>query len=203
MHTNNRPVFLTWRICRAALVAFALSVVSPALAQQAPATIRLSTEDAERGLNGHQHNFDFLPPGENGNNYQSAGFFGQRLRPYLAGHAQALAELDRYRRQKTLFLVDRLIAVSAFGVYGQQIFANGEAQYFNSTQNVAIGVFATSVLATVVINRNTNNYLQHAVSSYNASVAHGGRWPRLKPAAVGLGASPTGYPVLALRWTVR
>ena len=172
-------------------------------AQQAPATIRLLPEDAERGLNGPQHNFDFLPPGVMGDNYQSAGFFGQKLRPYLAGNAQALAHLDNYRRQKTIFLIDRLVAVGAFGLYGQQILARDERQYFNSTQQVAIGIFAASVLATVFINRNTNSHLQRAVKSFNGDVAQGGVWPRLRPATIGLGAAPTGQPLLALRWALR
>jgi hypothetical protein len=168
MHKNSRLYRLPWRLRGTATVALSLCFFASAQAQQAPATIRLSPEDEVRGLNGHQHNFDFLAPGASGNSYQTAGFFGQRLRPYLGGNTQALAYLDKYRRQKTLFLVDRLVAVGAFGLYGQQIFAHGEAQYFNNTQKVAIGVFATSVLATVFINRNTNTYLQRAVTTYNA-----------------------------------
>lgn len=194
---------LTRKLRGAAIAALLFSSVASVQAQKSPATIRLSPEDAERGLNGHQHNFDFLPPGQSGSQYQSAGFFGQKLRPYLAGNAEALAYLNKYRRQKAIFLIDRVVAVGAFGLYGQQIFANGEAQYFNSTQKVAIGVFATSVLATLFINRNTNSYMQRAVSAYNSGVAQSGFWPRLKPTSVGLGTSPMGRPLLALRWAVR
>ncbi|MBJ6108845.1 hypothetical protein JAO73_07490 [Hymenobacter sp. BT523] len=178
--------------------------MTPTLAQQAPATIRLHPEDAERGLNGPQHNFEFLPPGVGGDDYQSAGFFGQKLRPYLAGNAQALAHLDQYRRQKTIFLVDRVVAVGAFGLWGQQILAGDERQYFNNTQKVALGVFATSLLATVFINRNTNTYMKRAVEAYNAAPpAHGSVWPRLRPSSMGIGAAPTGQPLLALRWNLR
>jgi hypothetical protein len=177
--------------------------LAPALAQQAPATIRLEPTDAERGLNGHQHNFDFLAPGASGDSYQTAGFFGQKLRPFLAGNAEAVAYLDKYKRQKTIFLVDRLVALGSFGVYGQQIFAGGDPQYFNSTQKVALGVFAASVLATVFINRNTNTHLQRAVKAYNDDLAHGGVWPRLRPSSVGIGMAPTGQPQLALRWALR
>ena len=184
--------------------AFALLLgLAPAHAQQAPATIRLESTDAERGLNGHQHNFDFLAPGASGNSYQTAGFFGQKLRPFMAGNAEALAYLDKYKRQKTIFLVDRLVALGAFGVYGQQIFANGDPQYFNSTQKAAIGVFAASVLATVFINRNTNTHLQRAVKAYNDDLAHSNAWPRLRPSSVGIGMAPTGQPVLAMRWALR
>lgn len=203
MHKLNQLATAQWWLRGAATVVLSGSLFGSALAQTAPATIRLDPNDAERGLNGPQHNFDFLAPGQSGNNYQTAGFFGQKLRPFLAGNEEALGHLNDYRRQKTLFLVDRLLAVGSFGVYGQQIFAHGERQYFNNTQKAAIGVFATSVLATVFINRNTNKHLQRAVTAYNAEVAHTSVWPRLRPASIGLGAAPTGQPVLAVRWLVR
>lgn len=202
MHEINRLPSPPWRLRGTVILALSIGFFAPALAQQAPATIRLLPEDARRGLNGPQHNFDFLAPGATGNNYQSAGFFGQKLRPFLASNAKAVAYLDAYRRQKTLFLIDRVVAVGSFAFYGQQIFAHGDPVYFNSAQKVALGVFATSLLATVFINRNTNTHLQRAVVTYNAGLAHRG-WPRLRPAAVGLGAAPTGHPLLAVRWAVR
>ncbi|MDO7845466.1 hypothetical protein Q5H92_03785 [Hymenobacter sp. M29] len=184
-------------------MALVFTALTAAQAQQAPATIRLHPDDAERGLGGPQHNFEFLPPGVGGDQYQSAGFFGQKLRPYLAGHPEALAYLDQYRRQKTTFLIDRIVAVGSFGLWGQQILAGDERQYFNNTQKVALGVFATSLLATVFINRNTNTYFKRAVDSYNGSPAHGSVWPRLRPTNVGLGLAPAGQPVLSLGWAVR
>ena len=203
MHKINRLPSVKWQLRGVATIILSASFLTHATAQQAPATIRLLPEDAERGLNGPQHNFDFLPPGVEGDNYKTAGFFGQKMRPYLAGNPEALAHLNEYRRQKTLFLIDRLVAVGAFGLYGQQILAGDERQYFNPTQRVAIGVFAASLLATVFINTNTNTYMQRAVKSYNAGLAYHSVWPRLRPAAVGVAAAPTGQPLLALRWAVR
>ena len=203
MHTLNGLAAAPRRLRSTAATALIFSALTGAQAQQAPATIRLHPEDAERGLNGPQHNFDFLPPGVGGEQYQSAGFFGQKLRPYLAGHPEALAYLNQYRRQKTIFLIDRVVAVGSFGLWGQQILAGDERQYFNNTQKVALGVFATSLLATVFINRNTNTYMKRAVESYNAGPAHGSVWPRLRPTTVGLGVAPAGQPVLSLRWAVR
>ena len=204
MHKINLLASSQWRLRGLATMAFTTSLMVPALAQQAPSGIRLLPEDAQRGLNGPQHNFDFLAPGATGDNYQSAGFFGQKLRPYLATSSEALAHLNNYRRQKTLYLVDRLVAVGAFGFYGQQILAHGnERQYFNTNQQAAIGVFAVSVLATAFINRNTNSHLLRAVKTYNGNLAQDGLWPRLRPTAVGLGATLTGQPLLALRWVVR
>jgi hypothetical protein len=203
MHKLTGLTSATWRLRAAAATTLIFTTFALAQAQQAPATIRLHPEDAARGLNGPQHNFDFLPPGVGGEQYQTAGFFGQKLRPYLAGNAEAVASLNEYRRQKTVFLIDRVVAVGSFGLWGQQIFAGDEKQYFNNTQKVALGVFATSLLATVFINRNTNNYLKRAVEAYNAGPAHGSVWPRLRPTTVGLGLSPTGQPVLGLRWAVR
>ncbi len=200
-------MLITNRLLRLPLVgvaALACAAVfgTPARAQQAPATIRLLPEDAQRGLNGHQQNFYFLPPGVEGEKYVNAGFFGQKLRPYLGSNVDALDNLNRYKKQKTYFLIDRAVAVASFGLYGQQIFGNGEKQYFNGTQQIALGVFAASLLATLPINRNTNSYLQRAVGSYNGP-GRSSFWPRLRPSAVGLGPAPTGQAVVALRWSLR
>ena len=205
MHKINLLASSQWCVRGLATMALTISLLVPVLAQQASSGIRLLPEDAQRGLNGPQHNFDFLVPGAKEGKYQTAGFFGQNLRPYLAGNPEALDLLNDYRRQKTLYLVDRLVAIGAFGFYGQQILAHGdERQYFNANQQAAIGVFAVSVLATAFINRNTNSHLLRAVQAYNGDLGQvGGLWPRLRPTAVGLGASPTGQPLLALRWTVR
>lgn len=193
----------TWRSRIVATLLVATSICFTTRAQQAPTTIRLQSEDLQRGLNGHQHNFYFLPPGVTGENYLSAGFFGQKLRPFLGTNVESLSNLDRYKQQKTAFLVDRLVAVGSFGVYGSQIFSGTERQYFNGTQRVAAGVFVTSVLATIFINRNTNSYLQRAVGSYNAAPGHGAWWPRLRPSGLEIGQAPTGAALLGLRWAVR
>lgn len=203
MHEINQLRPTNWQLRGAATIILSASLLAPALAQQAPGSIRLLAEDESRSLGGPQHNFDFLAPGSSGDNYQTAGFFGQKLRPYLAGNPEALAHLDEYRRQKTFFLIDRLVAVGSFSLYGQQILAHGDRVYFNSTQQLAIGVFATSLLATVFINRNTNSHLQRAVRTFNHDVAHTGRWQRWQPAAIGVVAAPTGQPLLALRWALR
>ena len=203
MHKNIRLATTKWWLRNVTIILLSISLLSPALAQHTPSSIQLLPEDAERGLNGPQHNFDFLAPGTSGNNYKSAGFFGQNLRPYMAGNPEALAHLNDYRRQKTLFLIDRLVAVGTFGLYGQQILGNGERQYFNTTQQAAIGLFAASVLATTFINRNTNSHLKRAVMAHNTGIAHHSPWPRLRPTAMGLAASPTGQPLLALRWALR
>ena len=203
MHKNIRLATTKWWLRNVTIILLSVSLLSPALAQHTPSSIQLLPEDAERGLNGPQHNFDFLAPGTSGNNYKSAGFFGQNLRPYMAGNPEALAHLNDYRRQKTLFLIDRLVAVGTFGLYGQQILGNGERQYFNTTQQAAIGLFAVSVLATTFINRNTNSHLKRAVMAHNTSIVHHSPWPRLRPTAMGLAASPTGQPLLALRWALR
>ena len=203
MHEIHQLRSVNWQLRGAATIILFASLLAPALAQQVPGSIRLSAEDETRSLGGPQHNFDFLAPGASGDNYQTAGFFGQKLRPYIAGNAEALAHINEYRRQKTFFLIDRLVAVGSFSLYGQQILAHGDRQYFNSTQQVAVGVFATSLLATVFINRNTNSHLQRAVKSFNNDVAHGGTWQRLQPAAIGFAAAPTGQPLLSLRWALR
>ena len=194
---------------RVALVLILMvSSLAPVLAQQAGedlTTIRLQPEDLQRGLNGHQHDFYFLPPGITGENYVDAGFFGQQLRPYLKDNPDALAQLDLYKRQKTRFLIDRLVAVGSFGLYGQQILVGDERQYFNPTQQVAASVFVASIIATVFINRNTNSYFQRAVGNYNGSrrPGHGAVWPRLHPAGLEIGQARGGQPLLGLNWALR
>ena len=187
-------------------LALALAGPRPAQAQTGP-TIRLQPDDAKRGAHGPQHNFYFLPPGAEGeDSYKNAGFFGQKLRPYLGTNAEALSNLDTYRRQKTLFLVDRLVAVGSLGLYGSQVFAkSGEQQYFNGAQQAAAGLFVASLLATIAINRRTNEHLQRAVSAYNSGLpgTHGSWWRHLPPSTVGVRPAAQGQPLLALGWALR
>ncbi|TGE19938.1 hypothetical protein [Hymenobacter elongatus] len=196
---------------RSALV-LSLSLSSVATyAQQAPSSeapfVRLSPEDKGRGLNGVQHNFFFATTeGSRDQDYTNAGFFGQRLRPYLAGNQDALANLNRYRLQKWLYLGERLTFVGAVALYGQQVLAGeGDQQYFRDTQKAAIGVAAFSLLSNVLITRHTNEHFQRAVEAHNAglSSAHTGILQRLAPSTIGVAAAANGYPLLALRWNVR
>lgn len=178
---------------------------APARAQQAPspATIRLSADDLERGSYGAQQNFFFLPPGKTGENYQSAGFFGQKLRPYLSSSPTATAELTNYRRQKTLFLIDKALLLGSVGFYASQVFKEDKPQYFNTNQQVAAGLAAASLVATLFINRHTNEHLKQAVDNYNSDLPakrSGAVWPRLRPTCLGVAATPLGQPVLAARW---
>lgn len=176
--------------------------IQAAQAQQAtPATIRLLPEDQERGQYGHQQNFYFLPPGKTGEDYQNAGFFGGKLRPYLGSNSAALSELDNYKRQKTFYLLDKVLLVGAVGFYGSQAFSHGDPVYFNGAQQAAAGVAAFSLLATLFINRHTNEYLKQAVDDYNTALpaGHSTLWPKLRPAGVGV-AALQGRPGLALRW---
>ena len=206
MHHFNLSVSAPLQRRYALIAALLCGTAFSARAQDAPSTIRLLPEDAQRGLNGHQQNFYFLPPGATGENYVNAGFFGQKLRPLLAGNEEALDQIDLYKQQKTQFLVDRLVAVGSFGLYGQQIFAHGDRRYFDgATQQVAISVFAASILATLFINRNTNSYFQRAVGAYNGTShsGHGAVWPRLRPDGLEIGQGHAGQPTLGLRWAVR
>jgi hypothetical protein len=189
------------------LVIHALASLDPASAQAQQtsplSTIRLSPEDQERGRQGVQQNFFFLPPGKTGEDYQSAGFFGQKLRPYISSNPEAVADLNNYRRQKTLYLIDKGLLIGSVAVYASQVFSHGDPVYFNSTQQVAAGVAVVSILATAFINRRTNEYLQQAVDTYNSGPAAGRKgalWPRLRPGGVGLASTLQGKPVIALRW---
>lgn len=164
--------------------------------------IRLSPEDADRGLNGIQKNFFFIT--DTSSDYHNAGFFGQKLRPYLAGNTEALAYLNAYRRQKTMLLVERLVFVGAAGLYGQQILAGDERQYFNNTQKVAAGVAVISLISNAFISRHTNAHMQRAVETYNSMLTNRhSSWQRLRPTTAGLAATYAGRPLLTLRWELR
>lgn len=200
-------LFSTTRRRRTALLLSCLLWFVGARAQQlpTPAThpIRLSPEDKDRGLNGAQKNFYFAT--DTSSDYRNAGFFGQKLRPYLADNPEALAYLNAYRRQKSLFLAERLVFVGSAALYGQQILAGNEKQYFNNTQKVALGVAAFSLISNALISRNTNTHMQRAVETYNSmlpAARHGVLW-HLRPTTVGMAAAPTGRPLLAFSWTLR
>lgn len=184
-------------------VATATAPLRAAAQEAAPATIRLQPEDLERGQYGPQHNFFFLPPGITGENYVSAGFFGQKLRPYLGNNQDALAALNDYKRQKTLYLIDRLVLVGSAATYAvQALNGSGDTRYTSPGQLVAGGLLVTSLVATLFINRHTNEHLQQAVDAYNSDLpaSRRGSLRTLRPATYGLGVSPTGQPVLALGW---
>jgi hypothetical protein len=179
-----------------------------AQAQQAPATlpIRLSPEDMDRSEGGAQRNFYFTTQQTANPKYENAGFFGQRLRPYLASNPEALDNLNRYQRQKWMLLTERLAFIGSVGLYGQQVLAGpGDQQYFNNTQKVAAGVAAFCLVSNVLISRHTNEHFQRAVGAYNAGLtsAHSSMLQRLAPSGVGLTAAGGGRPQLALRWSVR
>ncbi|GAB2950191.1 hypothetical protein GCM10027048_14240 [Hymenobacter coalescens] len=189
----------------AAFFSLALLGTTPAFAQQPAAspapTIRLSPEDFDRGLNGVQKNFWFTTG--SGEDYQNAGFFGQKLRPHLTDE-QALASLDRYRRQRWLHLAERAVFVGAAGVYAQQVFSRDEPQYFNNTQKVAIGAAVVSLLSNTLITRHTNQHFMRAVEAQNATLPAARRMglERAKPDLLGVTA-PTGRPQLLVGWTLR
>ncbi|GGE97867.1 hypothetical protein GCM10011383_05810 [Hymenobacter cavernae] len=170
-------------------------------AQPSKSIITLSPEDKDRDLGGEQSNFYFAVG--KSTDYQNAGFFGQRLRPYLAGNSAALGYLNSYRRQKALFLGERLVFAGSVGFYAQQVLAGDAKVYFNDKQKVIVGVAAASLLANIFISRNTNQHFKRAVEEYNSGLptSYHNLLRRLSPTAVGFTA-PTGRPQLAIRWSL-
>ncbi|RTQ53249.1 hypothetical protein EJV47_00470 [Hymenobacter gummosus] len=191
----------------AAFLLPALVSAAPALAQQPAAKpsntpdIRLAPEDQDRGLNGVQKNFWFRT--DESGEYKNAGFFGQRLRPYLTDQ-EAISNLDAYRRQRWLHLSERLVFVGAAGVYAQQVLATDKPQYFSNVQKAAIGVAVVSLLSNTFITRHTNQHFMRAVEAQNATLPAARRMglDRVKPDLLGVTA-PTGRPQLLVGWTLR
>ncbi|WP_162910843.1 hypothetical protein [Hymenobacter oligotrophus] len=184
-------------------LALGLAGVAHAQAPKKPVQyIKLSPEDQDRGLNGRQKNFWFATG--NTEDYQNAGFFGQRLRPCVAHDAEALASLNRYRRQKWMLLGERAVFMGAAGVYAQQVLSGDEQQYFNNTQKVAIGVAIGSLLSNALITHRTNEHFIRAVEAHNATLPSARRmgFMQVKPDVLGVTA-PTGRPQLLVGWTLR
>jgi hypothetical protein len=177
-------------------------------AQQTVTSIKLSPEDQNRGLNGVQKNFYFATKEEpTDNDYQNAGFFGQRLRPYIKDNSEALENLNQYRRQKWLYLGERLVFVGGIATYGAQVLrGDGDQRYFSNAQKVTLGILGASLLSNIFITRHTNEHFERSVNAFNAGqpAAHrtGQLFQRLAPSAIGV-AAPTGQPQLALRWQIR
>ena len=203
-----RPVLLRLGAFRSSIILIMLALWAGNASGQAGSTIRLSPEDKERGLNGVQKNFYFTTKAYSTDaDYVNAGYFGQHLRPYLAGNQEALDNLNRYRRQKWMFLTERLTFVGAIATYGAQTLNSDsdKPQYFSDQQKVTLGVAAVSLLSNVFITRRTNQHFQRAVEAHNAGLPearHTGFLQRLVPSSIGV-AAPTGQPQLALRWQLR
>ncbi|WP_157530360.1 hypothetical protein [Hymenobacter norwichensis] len=208
MRYSVLPTMFTHRSLLVSFSVLGLLSIHSLQAQQTVTSINLSPEDQNRGLNGVQKNFYFATKQDpTDNDYQNAGFFGQKLRPYLKDNTEALENLNQYRRQKWLFLGERLVFVGGVATYGAQVLSgDGDRHYFSNAQKVTLGIIGASLLSNVFITRHTNEHFEQAVNAYNAGqpAAHrtGSIFQRLAPSAVGV-AAPTGQPQLAFRWQIR
>ena len=184
------PALLTHRSLLVSFSVLGLLGSHSLQAQQTVSSIKLSPEDQNRGLNGVQKNFYFTTKEKpTDSDYQNAGFFGQRLRPYLKDNTEALENLNLYRRQKWLFLSERLVFVGGVAAYGAQVLSgDGEQRYFSNPQKVTLGIIGVSLLSNVFITRHTNEHFERAVNAFNAGqpAAHrtGSLFQRLAPSAL-------------------
>ena len=167
--------------------------------------IDLAEAEWARGKNGKQHNFDYflgLDPKP-----QDAGFFGQKLRREMTTRGgltpEAEAALNRYRRQKKLFLTERFVFVATLIVAGSDIVRN-DYSYFENSELVLSGVAIAALLSNVLISRNSNAHLQRAVKEYQGGlipqVAPTGWAPRLRPAFGGVVPQRGGGVGLVVGW---
>ncbi|MDX5348955.1 MAG: hypothetical protein LPJ89_02605, partial [Hymenobacteraceae bacterium] len=149
----------------------------------------LSSEDMQRGDGGHQGNFYFRPEGKQ--QEVNAGFFGQRLRPYIEQSPGATRYLNRYRAAKWAFAADKAVLFGAIIGYGYEV-SRDYKDYFNDRQKVYLGVAAASLVANHFITRKTNYNFRRAVDEYNvwATTQEGKAYNRLKPDEVHLFTVP-------------
>ena len=169
-----------------------------------PRWIDLPPNEWRRGKNGWQTTFDYyvgVDPQP-----RTAGFFGQRLRREMTAlgglNTASEAALNRYRRQKRLFLTERFVFLGTLIFAGADIIQN-DYDYFNNSEAVLTGVAIASLLANVWISRNTNSHLQRAVKEYQGELipqTPGGWVPRLQPAFGGIAPQRGGGGGLVVGW---
>ncbi len=167
--------------------------------------IDLEASDWQRGKNGRQTNFAYYlgtdPTARN------AGFFGQRLRREMTALGtltpDAEAALNRYRRQKKLFLAERIVFATTLVVAGADIIRN-DYSYFENSELIIGGVAAVSLLSNIWISRNTNTHFQRAVKEYQGALfpqrPMGGGRPSWRPAFGGLGPQRRGGVGVVVGW---
>ncbi len=155
-----------------------------------PRWVDLSPPDWRRGKNGWQTNFTYFVG--TSQEPRNAGFFGQRLRRELTDLGgltpEAEAALNRYRRQKKLFLTERFVFVSTLIVAGADIIRN-DYSYFENSEIIIGSVALASLISNFWISRNTNSHLQRAVMEYQGGLipqAPRGWAPHLRPAFGGV-----------------
>lgn len=179
---NPMPLFTLLRAAgfRPLLLLILLGVARPAAAQmteftQVPAAVQprwidLPAEEWARGKNGHQTNFDYTLGADP--TPRNAGFFGQRLRREMTALGaltpEAEAALNRYRRQRTLFLSERIL-------FGVTLIAAGAAfiatdYKWDTPEYILGGIAAFSLLSNVLVTRNTNTHLKRAVMEYQGAL---------------------------------
>ncbi len=169
-----------------------------------PRWIDLPAEEWARGYNGRQSNFDYLLGTDP--NLHNAGFFGQRLRREMTQLGALTPEvelaLNRYRRQKKLFLGERVLFVGTIIVAGADIVRN-DYSYFNNSEIILSGVAVATLLSNFIISRNTNGHLQRAVKEYQGGLmpqAPRGAVERLRPSFGGVMPQRGGGVGLVVGW---
>ncbi len=210
------PVFSLARAGRGAIggvVVLLALLARPAVGQQTqiarvPAAVQprwLDLADSEwaRGKNGRQANFDYFIAGDA--QPHNAGFFGQRLRREMTALGglvpEAEAALNRYRRQKRLFLAERLLFATTLVAAGGTYIATDYK--FDTPEYILGGVAAFSLLSNVLVTRNANMHLQRAVKEYQGALfpqTPTGRTIDWRPAFGGLAPRRGGGVGLVIGW---
>lgn len=155
---------------------FSLPAAAQAPASQVPANIQarwinLTETDWGRGKNGAQANFEYTVG--LADDVHNAGFFGQRLRREMERLGtvppESEAALNRYRRRKWLFLIERAAFVTTLTIAGADL-VTPESELFPHSPYIMSGVAVATLLSNIIITRHTNEQLQRAVKEYQGAV---------------------------------
>ena len=169
-----------------------------------PRWIDLDATDWPRGTHGWQTNFTYyvgLDPAPH-----NAGFFGQRLRRDLTAMGGLAPDvtlaLNRYRRQKSLFLVERFLFVGTLMVSGADLI-NVNHSLFPRSEAAFVGLAFASLVSNFWISRHSNAHLQRAVMDYQGSLIpqkSAGWAPHLRPAFGGVAPQRGGGVGVVVGW---
>jgi hypothetical protein len=168
-------------------------------------TVSLSAEDQQRGNGGAHRNFYYYLGGDQ--RERNAGFFGQHLKQDISASSDALKELKKYKNYKIAYLVERAVFVGAIIGYMSEVYQQDGSEYFNNRQKVYIGLAGGSLIANVIISRNTNQHMTRAIDEYNAfaTMRNNTGFHKFKPDAFGIGAIKTtkAIPAVSVTWNLR
>ena len=167
--------------------------------------IKLTAADEDRYFGGPTVNFYYYLGADQ--REKNAGFFGQHLRKDVKYSPEAVKELNKYRNFKIAYLGERVIFVTALGLYANEVISGDDYTYFNDRQKTLLGIAAGCLLLNVLIAYNTNDHMRRTIGEYNAfaTLQNNTGYYKFKPDNWSFGTvyDRKMLPGLTLQWNLR